>query len=141
MKTFKKENEYELLIREYHLDSYGHVNNATYLQLYEEARWEISARRGVTYNTIQEKKQGFVILDINITFLSELHLRQQITINQAIVTFEGKTGKLKQQMIKPDGTIASELTMTFGLFDLENRKLIEPDAFWRQAWKLNELDK
>ena len=29
--------EFEVLIREHHLDSYGHVNNATYLALYEEA--------------------------------------------------------------------------------------------------------
>ena len=33
--------EYPVIIREQHLDSYGHVNNATYLQLAEEARWEM----------------------------------------------------------------------------------------------------
>ena len=32
--------EYELVIKECHLDSFGHVNNAIYVQLYEEARWD-----------------------------------------------------------------------------------------------------
>ena len=32
--------EYEKTILEQHLDTFGHVNNAAYLVLYEEARWD-----------------------------------------------------------------------------------------------------
>ncbi len=31
---------YPVTIRETHIDSLGHVNNAVYLTLFEEARWE-----------------------------------------------------------------------------------------------------
>ena len=31
---------YPLLIKETYLDTFGHVNNATYLTLFEEARWD-----------------------------------------------------------------------------------------------------
>ena len=41
-----KVSEYKILIREHHVDSYGHVNNATYLSLYEEARWEVITPEG-----------------------------------------------------------------------------------------------
>ena len=37
---------YPLTILEKHLDSFGHVNNATYLHLYEEARWDFITKRG-----------------------------------------------------------------------------------------------
>ncbi len=32
-------HEYHLLILEKHLDTFGHVNNASYLEILEEARW------------------------------------------------------------------------------------------------------
>ena len=38
--------EYPLTIKEFHLDTFGHVNNATYLQIYEEARWEFINQNG-----------------------------------------------------------------------------------------------
>ncbi len=41
-----QEHEYQLLIHEGHLDSFGHVNNATYLNLFEEARWDWITARG-----------------------------------------------------------------------------------------------
>ena len=45
---------YETLIRESHLDTFGHVNNATYLQLYEEARWELITRNGYGLAKVRE---------------------------------------------------------------------------------------
>ena len=39
-------HEYELLIHEAHLDTFGHVNNAKYLEVLEEARWDFITRNG-----------------------------------------------------------------------------------------------
>jgi len=36
--------EYQLTVRGYELDSYGHVNNAVYLNYFEQARWDIFRR-------------------------------------------------------------------------------------------------
>ena len=33
--------DYKFSVRGYELDSYGHVNNAVYLNYFEQARWEI----------------------------------------------------------------------------------------------------
>ena len=45
---------YPVQIRERHLDTFGHVNNAKYLELYEEARWEIINSRGYDLKQIQK---------------------------------------------------------------------------------------
>ncbi|QDK44304.1 acyl-CoA thioesterase [Bdellovibrio sp. ZAP7] len=124
---------YKLLIRETHIDSYGHVNNATYLSLYEEARWEAITPRGFGFNDIHRLQQGPVILEVNIKFLKEIKLRENITIVSSIMDYEGKIGHMKQQMIKDDGTVASEAVFTFGLFDLKARKMILPTPEWRKA--------
>ncbi|WP_413577330.1 acyl-CoA thioesterase [Bdellovibrio sp. HCB290] len=124
---------YKLLIRETHIDSYGHVNNATYLSLYEEARWEAITPRGFGFKDIHRIQQGPVILEVNIKFLKEIRLRETITIVSSIMDYQGKVGHMKQQMIKDDGSVASEAIFTFGLFDLKERKMILPTPEWKKA--------
>ncbi|OSI11944.1 acyl-CoA thioesterase [Neisseria canis] len=37
-----------ITVRSYHLDGYGHVNNARYLEFLEEARWAFFERHGLS---------------------------------------------------------------------------------------------
>lgn len=126
-------SQYKVTIREHHVDSYGHVNNATYLSLYEEARWEIITPKGFGFVEIHKKKQGPVILEVNLKFLKEIRLREEITIQTKMLHYKGKVGQMLQQMIKDNGEVASEAVFTFGLFDIKERKLIEPTPEWRLA--------
>ncbi len=125
--------KYSLLIRESHLDTFGHVNNATYLALYEEARWDLVTRNGYGLKQVQAAGQGPVILEVNLKFLKELQLREEITITTQLIQFKGKISQLKQQMVKSGGVVASEAIFTFGFFDLLTRKLIDPTPAWRKA--------
>ncbi len=125
--------KYPILIREAHLDTFGHVNNSTYMSLYEEARWELITGNGYGLKTVQDLKQGPVVLEASIKFMRELKLREEITITTELLNYTGRIGKLKQQMIKADGNVASEALFTMGLFDLVQRRLIEPTPAWKKA--------
>lgn len=125
--------EYEVLIREHHLDSYSHVNNATYLSLFEEARWEIITQRGYSYQTVHQTGLGPVILEVQLKFLKELRLREKIKITLEVLSYEGKISKIRQLMIKPNQEIACEMLCTVGFFDMKARKLILPTTEWLQA--------
>ncbi len=124
---------YKMTIKEHHVDSLGHVNNATYLSLYEEARWEQITARGYGFKTVQELQQGPVIIEINLKFGREILLREEITITTKMLSYEGKIGKMQQQMLKTDGSVASEAIFTYGLFDLKERRLITPTAAWKSV--------
>ena len=41
-----------------HIDSFGHVNNSSYLVLYEEARWDILNKGNWEVDKIQREKIG-----------------------------------------------------------------------------------
>lgn len=125
--------DYKILIRESHLDTFGHVNNAVYLTLFEEARWDFITKNDYGLKKIQVIKQGPVILDVTIKFLKELRLREEITIRSETVDYKGKVGHIKQVMVKADGSIACEALFTFALFDLAERKLIDPTEDWKKA--------
>ena len=129
--------EYPLTIKEHHLDSYGHVNNATYLAMFEEARWEAITGRGYGYEHVHETGLGPVVLEVNLKFLKELKLREKIIITLDVESYEGKIFKLRQKMIKKDGEIAADAVFTGAFFDLKNRKLIPPNADWLKAIGLN----
>ncbi|MEZ0391867.1 MAG: acyl-CoA thioesterase [Pseudobdellovibrionaceae bacterium] len=126
-------SKYPVLIRELHLDTFGHVNNATYLALFEEARWDLVTKNGYGLKQVQQNKKGPVILEVNLKFMKELKLREEITITTEMVHYKSKIGQLKQQMLKANGEVAAEAIFTFGLFDLIERKLIDPTPEWKRG--------
>lgn len=131
-------SQFKFVVKEHHVDSYGHINNATYLEIYEEARWEIITPKGYGFNDIHKLKQGPVILEVNLKFFKEIRLRETIVIHTKVLNYKGKVGQMLQQMVKEDGTVASEAVFTIGLFDLATRKLIEATPAWRKALSLDE---
>lgn len=133
--------EYDLTILENHLDTFGHVNNANYLTLYEEARWDFITKNNLGLKEILETKIGPVLLDLNLTFKAELKNRDKIKIvSQARAEMRNKfVMLLDQKMIKEDGKIASTLTLSVGLMDLNARKLISPTPEWLKALGLVEF--
>ncbi len=133
--------EYEKTILEQHLDTFGHVNNAVYLMLYEEARWDFITKNGLGLKEILESKVGPVLLDLQLTFKSELGNREKIKIiSQARTEMRNKfVMQLDQKMVKENGKVASTLTLSVGMMDLKERKLISPSAEWLKALGIEEF--
>lgn len=126
--------EYEVLIREMHLDSFGHVNNAAYVMLYEEARWDFITKNGFGLDYVLKHQVGPVILDLNVRFKRELKNRETIKIlSKTIEIISPKIMVLEQTMVRTDGKVASEATFTVGFFDMKARKLIDANPDWLKA--------
>ena len=126
---------YKKQILEHHLDTFGHVNNAVYLELYEEARWDFITEAGFGLDHVQETQIGPVILDITVNYKAELKNRENIIIESE---YKGMKNSLVcsvyQTMTKEDGTLASEITLSIGVLDMKNRKLIKPSSEWLKAF-------
>ncbi len=131
-------HEKTVVISEAHLDSFGHVNNARYFEVFEQARWDLITERGFGIDVIRSTRTGPTILEINIRFMRELSARETIVIRTELLSYERKIGKLRQQMVKADGNIACEAMFTIGLFDVERRRLIEPTPAWKHAVGLDQ---
>jgi acyl-CoA thioester hydrolase len=127
------QHEYVTLIRERHLDTFGHVNNAQYLMLFEEARWEMITSRGYGLEQVHERKIGTVVLDCSIRFKREIKLREKITIQTRTVKLSRKILTLQHKLLNEKGECAAEAEFTMGCFDLSARKLVTPDPFWLTA--------
>lgn len=124
---------YDVSIKEHHLDTFGHVNNAVYLTLYEEARWDFITENGYGLREVQTRQQGPIVLDVSVRFKRELNNRETITIQSQTESYAGKIMKMKQTMIKAGGEVASEAVFTFGFMDMKKRKLMDPPDEWLKA--------
>lgn len=124
--------DYPVVIQETDLDSFGHLNNAVYLRLLEQARWEFITQRGFGFQKIRESGQGPVILEIQMKFMRELVARDAVVIKSQAVEYAGKIGKIAQ-WIEKDGVRCFEAVLTIGFWDIHKRKLIPATSEWLQA--------
>jgi acyl-CoA thioester hydrolase len=131
-------HEYEVLIIERHLDTFGHVNNATYLDLFEAARWDWITRNGFGLERIRELQQGPTVLELTLCFKREIKNRQRITIRTWVESYETKVVTVVQEMRDEGGELCCEGRFVCGLFDLRARRLLAPTPEWKKAIGLAE---
>ncbi len=124
---------YIIEVKEGHLDTFGHMNNATYLQILEEARWDFITSRGYGFKKIHETGLGPIILEINMKFVKELRLREEISIESQAISYDKKIGHLRQDIYNQKKELCFESKFTFGFFDTRERKLVMPSADWLHA--------
>ena len=97
-------------VRNYHLDGYGHVNNARYLEFLEEARWTFFEEHG---------------------FLSEIDGLMLVVVRTDILRLEGRLKELTsrhiiltQNIVLPSGKNAVEAESTLMVVSAESGRSI-----------------
>lgn len=114
-------NHTEIKVRGYHLDLYGHVNNARYLEFMEEARWALLEEH---LGALATNGRSFFVVNININYLSPATLGDTIKIDSCITRFGGKSCTLKQTITqKGSDTPVVTADVTFVIAGPEGRAL------------------
>lgn len=78
-KNKSEKYHFELQARGNELDSYGHVNNAIYLNYNEQARWEIFRQLGLLDAIIASGKK-IVIVENQIKYIRQVRLFDEIIV-------------------------------------------------------------
>jgi YbgC/YbaW family acyl-CoA thioester hydrolase len=126
-------HEYELTIIERHLDGFGHVNNSKYLEIFEEARWDLITRNGYGFGEVMSRRTGPTILEAHLVFKRELRNRQQVVVKSWLESHAEKVGTFMQHLVGEGGAVHCEARFVMGLFDLSARRLIPPTPEWWRA--------
>ena len=77
--------EYQVTVRGYEIDSYNHLNNAVYLNYFEQSRWEI-LRNSALLEKYNKKELYLVVIEANIRFIREIKLFDELKIKTTIST-------------------------------------------------------
>lgn len=108
-------------VRNYHLDGYGHVNNARYLEFLEEARWTFFEEHGLL-----SEIDGLMLVIVR----TDIRYRRA-AVDGDILRFEGRLKELTsrhiiltQNIVLPSGKNAVEAESTLMVVSAESGRSI-----------------
>ncbi|WP_290787233.1 thioesterase family protein [Halomonas sp.] len=126
-----------LRVRGYHLDGYGHVNNARYLEFLEEGRWGYFDDRPGLARRLSRGDVAFVAVNLNIDYRAAAVAGDDLEIRTRLSSLGGRSARMGQEIRRVhDDALVSAATVTFVLLDVaanqavpiedEIRELLEP---------------
>lgn len=121
-------------VRGYHCDFYGHVNNARFLELMEEARWSFMETT-VEWSFWGDRGLGLLVAAININYRRPAGLGMEMEIRSEVKRLGGRSGIIGQEFVDAKtGKIIADAEVTFVVFDLATGKAVALEGEIRAAF-------
>ncbi len=114
----------EIKVRGYHADFYGHVNNARYLEFFEEDRW---AHLESSLDLQEWASRGliFLIVNINVNYRRAVGVGETILVSTEFDKIGNKSAVLLQKIVlKKTGEVAADALVTFVISDTSGRAVV-----------------
>lgn len=126
----------EIKVRGYHADFYGHVNNARYLEFFEEDRW----------TTLESKidlkkwaKQGivFLVVNINVNYRLAVPVGETLIVTTNLEKIGNRSVVLQQKIfLKGSEKVAADALITFVIADKSGRAVSMDGEMLQEIEKL-----
>ena len=111
----------EITIRNYHVDYFGHVNHARFLELLEEARWCYLEENGLI-EPIHQFKAFHVVAGVVIDYRYQALMGDILRIETVIDSRSSRSFRVNQKaFIQASGRLAVEATITNVFVDDKGR--------------------
>lgn len=127
----------QLRVRGFHLDGYGHVNNARYLEFMEEGRWDFFDQHPKMIKQLHQAGRAFVVVNLNIDYVAAAGHGDDLEILTGIVDIGKRSGLCHHRIVRKDGTLIAQADLTFVLLDMKANKAADIDGEVHSA--LSEL--
>jgi len=110
----------EIKIRGYHLDLFGHVNNARYLEFLEEARWAAFEK---TVDLQELARKGYAFTVVNINYRRPAFMNEVVVVETEVTQWRRRSAVI-HQVVKLQGTwtVIADADVTFVIFDTGKQK-------------------
>lgn len=121
-------------VRSYECDSYGHVNNATYLNFLEYARMEVLEQKSLTLDKL--KKMGFLVLirRVEIDYRYPAKMGDVLLIKTNVSEHKRTSGTFTQEITREsDKKLIVIAKVTWVFTNLDGRPIMMPPVI-REAF-------
>ncbi len=123
----------QLRVRGYHLDGYGHVNNARYLEFMEEGRWNFFDQHPEMIKELHQAGRAFVVVNLNIDYLAAARQGDDLEVMTGIIDVGERSGLCHHRIVRKDGTVIARADLTFVLLDIRANKAAAIEGEVREA--------
>lgn len=119
-------------IRTFHTDGFGHVNNARYLELLEEARWQFAEQIDLI-RMLQEANLGFIIMEIRLQFRAPVMEGDSIDVATSLISLGTASGEVRQTVRRSEeNRVATRCLSHFILIDRDSGNSVPIDGAIRE---------
>ena len=87
---------FEINVLNYHLDGYGHVNNARYLEFLEAARWDFFRQQAMR-DTLREA--NLVVAQMTICYRQAARLDDVLRVESAVTAAQSRQIVISQKIV------------------------------------------
>lgn len=110
----------ELVVRWHELDSFGHLNHATYLLYLDHARWKSLESEGITLEQLKKWKSWPVVHSIEVQYMKPVFADQKLEIESRITECT-RTSFFFEQIIQRDETPVAKARVRVAIVDDNGR--------------------
>ncbi|MDQ2730721.1 MAG: acyl-CoA thioesterase [Armatimonadota bacterium] len=117
-------------VRSYEMDSFGHMNNAVFLNYLEAARGEYLLQAGLSFNHFQEWGAFPVVRRAELSFQAALKTHDEIIITGDMEPLRRTGFRAHQQIIRAaDSRVALDAHLELVFTDRNGRPIAAPEIF------------
>lgn len=128
----------DIKVRGYHIDVFGHMNNARYLELMEEARWQYVEATNFGA-LLKANNWGFAVVNINITYKKPAFAGNILTFMIEVTRMGNSSMTLQQNMyLKGTDTLIAQADVTFVVLNLANNRPVKITDELKDAFTIKE---
>lgn len=125
-------HEISLKVRGYHLDLYGHVNNARYLEFLEEARWAMIEERTDLARILAEGP-AMVIVHLSIDYRYPASIGDELLINSRVGSVGARSAVIHQEIrLAGPGTPVAQADLTLVFVDQSTGRAVPIEGELRE---------
>lgn len=123
-----------LKVRGYHLDGYGHVNHARYLEFMEEGRWDYFDKHPALMSRLGKGDVAFVAVNLNIDYRQAAVAGDELDISTRLSALGGRSAKMRHEILRRrDGALVACAELTFVLLDVASNSAVAIEGELRDA--------
>jgi YbgC/YbaW family acyl-CoA thioester hydrolase len=123
-------------IRNYHIDSYGHVNNAVYIQFLEDARTDFFDFLGFSLSYLTKQNIFIYITEINIKYLKPGYLDDIIVVTASMLKHSKIRITWLQEIFKGNEKLTTA-AVTGAFMNKEKKPIKIPDFVLTEMEKIS----
>lgn len=119
---------WEATVRDYELDSQGIVNNATYINYFEQCRNDYARANGIDFIAYHKAGFNLVVAGIDVKYRYPLMAENQFYVTCELDNFNEKRFNFKQAIhLKDNDKLVAQAMIATACVDIKTGKTCLPD--------------
>ncbi|KAA0020909.1 acyl-CoA thioesterase [Salinicola corii] len=122
----------EVRVRGFHLDGYGHVNHARYLEFLEEGRWAYVDAHPEFADGLA-RGVALVAVNLNIDYRRAAVMNDDLKVETCLTRVGGRSGVVGHRITHiGSGELVAAATLTFVLLDQQSGQVVPMEGEWAE---------